>query len=121
MKPVTKGCNTWWIPGLGRSFPILDQKIGRWYLVTESERWGRSFHDESVYQGVVFPPNFKFSYDFTPRGAGGLEYYGSVGAVTGFAAVSQQQHQIFPAIDLNVAPQWEINFGLGGLTARPSI
>jgi len=90
-------------------------------LVTESERWGRSFHDESVYQGVVFSPNFKFSYDFTPRGAGGLEYYGSVGAVTGFAAVSQQQHQIFPAIDLNVAPQWEINFGLGGLTARPSI
>jgi hypothetical protein len=35
----------------------------------------------------------------------------------GFDAVSQQQHQIFPAIDLNIAPQWEINFGLGvGLT-----
>ena len=45
------------------------------------------------------------------------EYYGSVGPVTGFDAVSQQQHQIFPAIDLNIAPQWEINFGLGvGLT-----
>jgi hypothetical protein len=42
---------------------------------------------------------------------------GSVGPVTGFDAVPQQQHQIFPAIDLNVAPQWEINFGLGvGLT-----
>ena len=37
--------------------------------------------------------------------------------VTGFDAISQQQHQIFPAIDLNIAPQWEINFGLGvGLT-----
>ena len=33
--------------------------------------------------------------------------------MTGFDAVSQQQHQIFPAIDLNIAPQWEINFGLG--------
>jgi hypothetical protein len=37
--------------------------------------------------------------------------------VNGFDAFSQQQHQIFPAIDLNVAPQWEINLGLGvGLT-----
>jgi hypothetical protein len=37
--------------------------------------------------------------------------------VTRFDAVSQQQHQVFPAIDLNIAPQWEINFGLGvGLT-----
>ena len=62
-------------------------------------------------------PNFKFSYDVTPKVAGGLEYYGSVGPVTGFDAASQQQHQIFPAIDLNIAPQWEINFGLGvGLT-----
>ncbi|MGB0016380.1 MAG: hypothetical protein WBQ12_06705 [Candidatus Sulfotelmatobacter sp.] len=33
--------------------------------------------------------------------------------MTGFDAVSQQQHQIVPAIDLNIAPQWEINFGLG--------
>jgi hypothetical protein len=37
--------------------------------------------------------------------------------VKGFDAVSQQQRQIFPAIDLNIAPQWEINVGLGvGLT-----
>jgi hypothetical protein len=26
--------------------------------------------------------------------------------------LSQQQHQIFPAIDLNIAPQREIHFGL---------
>lgn len=32
--------------------------------------------------------------------------------MTGFDPLSQQQHQIFPAIDLNIAPQWEINFGL---------
>jgi hypothetical protein len=65
----------------------------------------------------VFSPNFKFSYDFTPKIAAGFEYCGSVGQVTGFDAVAQQQHQIFPSIDLNIAPQWEINFGLGvGLT-----
>ncbi len=92
--------------------PIVDQKVGRWYWAL-NPTLDRSFHGESVTQGVVFSPNFKFSYDFTPKVAGGLEYFGSVGPVTGFDAVSQQQHQIFPAIDLNIAPQWEINFGLG--------
>ena len=96
--------------------PIVDEKIGRWYW-SLNPTLDRSFHGESVNQGVVFSPNFKFSYDFMPKIAGGLEYYGAVGPVTGFDAVSQQQHQIFPAIDLNIAPQWEINFGLGvGLT-----
>ncbi len=77
----------------------------------------RSFHGESVNQGVVFSPNFKFSYDFTKKITGGLEYYGSVGPVTGFLALNQQQHQIFPAVDLNLSPKWEVNFGLGvGLT-----
>jgi len=77
----------------------------------------RSFHGESVNQGVVFSPNFKFSYDLTPKVAGGLEYFGAVGPVTGFDAVSQQQHQIFPALDLNIAGQgdqfrrWRRSYG----------
>ena len=29
-----------------------------------------------------------------------------------------QQHQFFPAIDLNLSPKWEINFGVGaGVTS----
>jgi hypothetical protein len=92
--------------------PIVDQKIGRWYW-SLNPTFDRAFHGPDVHQGVVFSPNFKFSYDLTPKIAGGLEYYGSAGPVTGFDAVSQQQHQIFPAVDLNLAPQWEINFGLG--------
>jgi hypothetical protein len=92
--------------------PIVDQKIGRWYW-SLNPTFDRSFHGPGVKNGMVFSPNFKFSYDFSPKIAGGLEYYGSVGPVTGFDAVAQQQHQIFPAIDLNLAPQWEINFGLG--------
>ena len=92
--------------------PIVDQKIGKWYW-SLNPTLDRAWHGPDVNQGVVFSPNFKFSYDFTPKIAGGLEYYGSVGPITGFNPVSQQQHQIFPAIDLNVAPEWEINFGLG--------
>jgi hypothetical protein len=96
--------------------PIIDQKIKGWYW-SLNPTLDRSFHGASVHQGVVFSPNFKFSYDFTAKIAGGLEYYGSVGPVTGFLPISQQQHQIFPAVDLNLSPKWEINFGLGvGLT-----
>jgi hypothetical protein len=96
--------------------PIVDQKLGPWYW-SLNPTLDRSWHGQSVNKGVVFSPNFKFSYDFTPKIAGGLEYYGSVGPITGFDPVAQQQQQIFPAIDLNIAPQWEINFGLGvGLT-----
>jgi hypothetical protein len=92
--------------------PIIDQKVGKWYW-SLNPTLDRSWHGPGVRRGVVFSPNFKFSYDFTPKIAGGVEYYGSVGPVTGFDPVVQQQHQIFPAVDLNIAPQWEINFGLG--------
>jgi hypothetical protein len=96
--------------------PIVDQKIGRWYW-SINPTLDRSFHGPGVNQGLVFSPNFKFSYDLTPKVAAGLEYYGSVGPVTGFDAISQQQQQIFPAVDLNLSPKWEVNFGLGvGLT-----
>ncbi|HXZ14112.1 MAG TPA: hypothetical protein VEG64_17130 [Candidatus Sulfotelmatobacter sp.] len=96
--------------------PIVDQKIGRWYWAVNPSL-ERAWHGPDIRQGVGFSPSFKFSYDFTPKIAGGIEYYGSVGPVTGFDPVSQQMHQVFPTVDLNVAPQWEINFGLGvGMT-----
>ncbi len=96
--------------------PIIDQKVGRWYW-SFNPTFDKSIHGLSENQGFVFSPNFKFSYDFTPKIAGGLEYYGSLGPATDFLPIHQQQHQIFPAIDLNLAPQWEVNFGLGvGLT-----
>lgn len=93
--------------------PIADKQIGRWYF-SLNPTLDRSFHGASVNQGVIFSPNFKFSYDFTKKITGGLEYYGSVGPVTGgFSPLNQQQHQIFPAVDLNLSPKWEVNFGLG--------
>jgi hypothetical protein len=96
--------------------PIVDQKIGRWYW-SFNPTFDYSMHGLNENQGFVFSPNFKFSYDFTPKIAGGLEYYGSLGPVTNLLPIHQQQQQIFPAIDLNLAPQWEINFGFGiGLT-----
>ena len=96
--------------------PIIDKQMGRWYWAF-NPAFDKSFHGLSVHKGFQFSPNFKFSYNFTPKIAGGLEYYGALGPVTGFDPLAEQEQQIFPAIDLNLAPQWEINFGVGvGMT-----
>ncbi|HZC23699.1 MAG TPA: hypothetical protein VE866_10215 [Candidatus Binatia bacterium] len=92
--------------------PILDRKIGRWYFAF-NPALDRSFHGPSVNQGVTFSPNAKFSYDFTKKIAGGLEYYASYGSLDGFDALRNQQQQFFPAVDIDFAPQWEFNFGVG--------
>ena len=92
--------------------PIVDKQLGRWYLAF-NPAFDKSFHGPSENQGFTFSPNFKVSYDFTKKITGGVEYYGSLGPVTGFDPVSQQQQQIIPAIDLNLSEKWEFNFGVG--------
>jgi hypothetical protein len=92
--------------------PIVDRKIGPWYLAF-NPALDRSWHGPSVHQGITFAPNAKFSYDFTKKIAGGLEYYAAYGPLTDPLPLSQQQQQFFSAIDLNLAPEWEFNFGVG--------
>jgi hypothetical protein len=92
--------------------PIVDKRLGRWYLAF-NPALDKSVHGVNVSQGFTFSPNFKVSYDFTPKIAGGVEYYGSLGPVTGFDAVADQQQQIIPTIDLNLSERWEFNFGVG--------
>jgi hypothetical protein len=92
--------------------PIIDKQIDRWYLAF-NPTFDRSFHGPGVRQGLSFSPNFKAGYDFTHRINAGLEYYGSLGPVTGFDPFGDQQQQIIPAVDLNLGPNWEFNFGVG--------
>src|SRR5271167_533801 len=97
--------------------PIIDQKRGRWYW-SFNPAMDRAFHGPSVNKGVEFAPSFKLSYDVTPKVAGGFEYYSSLGSLAGFDPLKNQQHQLFPTIDLNLSPKWEFNFGVGfGLTS----
>ena len=97
--------------------PIVDKQLGRWYL-SFNPTFDRAIHGPNADKGFEFSPNFKISYDITRKIAFGVEYYGALGPVTGFDPISKQQQQIFPAFDLNLAPQWEVNFGLGlGVTA----
>lgn len=92
--------------------PVIDKQIGRWYC-SFNPTFERSLHGPGTDQGFTFSPNFKFGYDFTRKISGGIEYYGAVGPATDFLPTGQQQHQIFPTIDLNLSPNWEVNFGLG--------
>jgi len=92
--------------------PIIDKKIGPWYL-SFNPALDRSFHGPSVNKGVEFSPNVKVSYDFTKKIAGGLEYYAAYGSLSGFDPLRDQQQQFFPSIDLDLAPEWEFNFGVG--------
>lgn len=96
--------------------PVIDKALGRWY-VSFNPTLERSFHGEVVNAGVEFSPNLKVGYQFLPRINGGFEYYGGLGPITGFDPISEQGQQIFPSIDLELAPEWEFNFGVGvGLT-----
>lgn len=92
--------------------PIIDKKIDRLYL-SFNPTFDRSFHGPGVSQGVVFSPNFKVGYDVTKRINMGIEYYGSLGPVTGFDPIREQQQQIIPAVDIDFGPNWEFNFGVG--------
>ena len=92
--------------------PIVDKRVARWYL-SFNPPLDKSIHGASVPQGWVFSPNAKVSYDFSKVISGGVEYYGSVGPVGNPDPLADQQQQIFPAIDLNVSPEWELNFGVG--------
>ena len=49
----------------------------------------------------------------------GFEYYGSTGPVFNWDKLSNQDHQIFIATDLNFSENWEFNAGYGwGLTQQ---
>ncbi len=92
--------------------PIVDKQIGPWY-VAFNPALERSWHGPSVPDGVEFSPAVKLGYQFSKLVAGGFEYYGSTGPVTGFAPFAEQQQQIFPTVDLDFGPEWEFNFGVG--------
>lgn len=92
--------------------PIIDKQIRRWYVAL-NPTLDRSFHGPDVSKGLVFSPNFKVAYGVTPKLQFGLEYYGSVGDITGFDPVYQEQQQFVPAIDYDFGPNWEFNFGVG--------
>jgi hypothetical protein len=92
--------------------PIIDKAIDRWYFAF-NPALERTWHGPDVKQGIGFAPGVKISYDFNRQISGGVEYYADYGRVGQFDSLHEQQQQIFAVTDLNLSPQWEINFGVG--------
>jgi len=97
--------------------PIIDKKIGAWYVAL-NPALEKSLVGANASQGFGFSPDFKISYDVTQVITLGIEYYSSLGPIFSFDPLHEQQHQIVPALDLNLGEEWEFNFGVAiGLTS----
>jgi hypothetical protein len=96
--------------------PIFERQDGRLYLSINPDL-SKALKGPDSGEGLEFEPGVKVAWDVTPKIAGGVEYYGATGVVTNFARLHDQHHIIFPTIDVNVSPDWELNFAVGrGLT-----
>lgn len=91
--------------------PIIDKTFfGKLYLCF-NPTLDRSIKGLNENVGFTFSPNFKVSYHATKSLIPGIEYYGSLGPLSGFDMIQHQQQQIVPCLDLDVSPNWEFNFG----------
>jgi hypothetical protein len=96
--------------------PIIDKQLGRWYF-SVNPAVEKALKGANAGQGWAFAPSAKISFDVTKVIALGAEYYSTLGPFGDFGSWDQQQHQIFPVLDLNLSPNLEFNFGVGfGLT-----
>ena len=96
--------------------PIFEREQGRLYLSINPDLT-KSFRGPGSSEGLGFEPGVKVAWDVTPKAAAGIEYYAETGPLKHFNPLSEQHHLIFPTLDLNVSPDWELNFGVGrGLT-----
>ncbi len=96
--------------------PILEHEQGRFYLSINPDL-SKALKGPDSGEGLEFEPGIKAAWNVTPQIAAGLEYYGATGTLTHFEPRGEQHHMIFPTIDFDVSPDWELNFAVGrGLT-----
>jgi hypothetical protein len=91
--------------------PIIDKTINKIYF-SFNPTLGKSFRGANENSGFIFSPNFKIGYSISKKIIPGIEYYSSWGALNGFDAFEKQKQQIAASLDLNVSPDWELNFGI---------
>ncbi len=96
--------------------PIIEKEFGRWYFSLNPDLT-KSLRGEDAHRGFGMEPAVKVSYKLTRLLEPGLEYYAETGPIAHFDTLHDQHHLIYPTLDLNTSPDWEINIGVGrGLT-----
>lgn len=93
--------------------PIFDRQQGRLYISINPDL-SLATKGPDAGSAPSFEPNAKMGWDFTKVINAGVEYYAETGPVKHFDPLGQQHHLLFAATDLNVSPEWELNFGIGG-------
>jgi hypothetical protein len=92
--------------------PIIDKTVGKFYFAV-NPTFDKSLHGLNARQGFVFSPSAKACYNLTHVWGLGFEYYSAVGGLFSFLPYQQQEQQLFVAADVDLSPDWELNFGYG--------
>ena len=97
--------------------PIIDKQIGAWY-VSLNPTLEHGLRGETSAEGFEFAPNAVVNRNVTRKVNVGVEYYGGMGPIRSIAPRTEQEHQLFGVVNLDLGPEWEFNAGYGaGLTA----
>ena len=92
--------------------PIIDKNFGKFYI-SFNPSFDKALRGLNTDEGFSFFPSVKCNYEFFKDIGLGFEYYGSFGPLTNIYQTSEQNNQLFLAIDINVFKDWELNAGYG--------
>ena len=96
--------------------PIVEKKYKRLWLVADFD-FVKPFNGPGTHDGVTLEPSGLIGYELFNWVTPALEYYGDLGPVKSMNAAQEQQHFLFPTVNLYLVPRLEVNFGVGfGLT-----
>lgn len=90
----------------------MDKQIGHWYF-SVNPAFVRSFRGQHTSKGFAFAPSVKLSYEINQYVSAGAEYYAGYGPVADIYSFRFQQQEFFPTVDLNLASDWNLSFGVG--------
>jgi len=100
--------------------PILQRRIKDFDLILNPV-FARGLRGTEVHEGWTFEPAARVAYGDSEkqRLVPYLEWYSEIGSLPGFSPASQQVHQLFPGVDIKLAPHliWSVAPGVG-LTAQ---
>jgi hypothetical protein len=95
--------------------PIVDQTVGRFYWAL-NPTIGWALKGDSAgrgYRGMEFEPSGKIAWQVAKEAQVGFEYYGATGTIARMAKSVDQQHMLYPSVDVTLSEDWEFNAGYG--------
>jgi hypothetical protein len=97
----------------GELRPILAWEDDHW-LAAVNPILGLPLSGPDVSAGPTFEPAAKVARKVGEVFAFGVEYYGSLGAISAPLPIADQHHLFFGVFDVRALPKVDVNLGLGG-------